>query len=134
MSVNCNCGGCVSRGLICVAKGNSKRVTFVVSDQDGDPVDLSSAAEIELIVATGTVIGGQIQSGGTVLFDKNLTDGDIIIGGGGDSFTVDITPVDSVLPVNRLNYYEANVTTAAGEVYTVSAGIYQADATIVGGV
>lgn len=134
MSVNCNCGGCVSRGLVCIAKGNSKRVTFVVSDQDGDPVDLSSATEIEFIVATGTVVGGQIQSGGTVLFGKKLTDGDIIIGGGGDSFTVDVTPLDSVLPTNRLNYYEANVTTAAGAVYTISAGTYQADATIVGSV
>ena len=133
MSVNCNCGGCVSRGLVCVAKGNSKLVTFVVSNQDGDPVDLSSADEIEFIVATGITLGGQTQAGGIELFVKRLTDGDIIIGGSGDSFTVDITPLDSVLPVNRLNYYEANVTTAAGDVYTVSAGIYQADATIVGG-
>lgn len=133
MSVSCNCGGCISRGLICVAMGNSKRVTFVVTDSQGDPVDLSTAAEIEFIVAEGVIIGGNVHAGGSVIFTKTLTDGDIIISGGGDSFSVDIFPVDSDLPTKRLNYYEANVTTSSGDVYTVSNGVYQADSTIVGG-
>lgn len=132
--MSCNCGDCIPRGLICAPRGNSRRVQFSVTEKpSGLPFDLSDAAEIEFIVSQGKTTGGNMGPGGPVIFEKKLTDGDVIIGGGGDLFVVDILPADSVLPNKRLNYYEANVTTDNGEVYTVSAGVYQADETTVGG-
>lgn len=132
MSVNCGCGGCISRGVICVPRGNSRRIVFRVSDSIGDPFDISAADEITFSVYTGKVTSGNVGPGGSFIFEKTLTDGDIVIGGDNASFYVDVAPADSEMPTNRLNYYEANVTTSAGDVYTVSAGIYQSDETAVG--
>lgn len=132
MSLGCNCGSCISHGVICVPKGNSKRIIFNVVDSSGNPFSISNADEIEFLVYTGITVSGNITPGGTFLFKKTLSDGGIVISGGGDSFYVDVTNTDSVIPVANRNYYEVNVTTDAGNVYTVSAGTYQADFTIVG--
>lgn len=126
------CGECIGRELICIGRNNNKRFFFSVYDQDGNEVDLSGASEIVFSVSEGTRIGGNLYSGGTVYFEKKLSDGDVVIAGTGYQFLVDVDPADTLIPANRDSYWDATITNSGGSVYTVKAGIFRITGTNAG--
>lgn len=131
----CDCAfrgiSCIHRGSICAPRGDDVRVVFSVFDQDDDEFDLSGASEIVFIVADGEIVGGNVYPGGSVLIEKRLTDGEVIIAGTDYQFIVDVPNAETaVLPRTRL-YYEVQVTTSAGLKKTVSAGIFRAENTMI---
>ena len=129
--MSCNCGGCVSRGDICVPRGDDTTVIFRVYDSNGDEFDISGATEIVFIVAEGAVIGGNIGPGGSVLIEKRLTLTDITIAGTLFQFTVKIDAADTADFVMTRNYYEAQVTTSSGLKKTVASGIFTSENTMI---
>ena len=123
MSCECEDTGCIKLGVICAPQGDDVRVLFSVYDTDGDEFDISGATEIVFLVAA--------ERGGVVYFTKRLSLGQAGISTNGYQFWVDVTDTDSVLPIARVNYYEAQVTTSAGLKKTVSAGSYIATKTAI---
>jgi hypothetical protein len=130
--MSCNCGGCISRQLLCIGLNNNKSFLFSVLDENGDEVDISAASEILFTVSDGVIIGSNLEAGGTVRFEKRLSDGDIIVAGTGYQFMVDITPADTELPVKSDSYWDVTVTTSSGNTYTVKAGIFRVTKTNAG--
>ena len=136
-SVMCNgnngcCGECVSRQLLCIADGNSKRFIFSVFDEKGDEFDISDIEDIVFSVSDGVMMAGGMYAGGTIRFEKKLSTTGITLAGTGYQFIVDISPADLEGLVNRDNYFEATLTTSSGNVYTVKAGILRITKTNVG--
>lgn len=132
---SCECGvwncGCIERGYICVPRGDDSRIIFSVRDTDGDEFDVAGADEIVFIVADGEIIGGNTYPGGTVLIEKRLSDGEILIAGTGWQYVVDLSDTETAaLPRTNL-YYETQVTNSAGLKKTVSAGIFKAENTMI---
>lgn len=119
------CGECIDRELICVGLGNSKRFLFSIFDQDGDEFDITAASEIVFSVSDGVMVGGNITAGGTERLTKKLSLSEITIAGTGYQFMLDISPSDTDPLVNRDYYWDATVTTGAGNVYTVKAGVFR---------
>lgn len=102
-----------------------------VFDTDDDEFDLTGSSEIVFIVATGEIIGGNMYPGGTVLIEKSLSDGEIVIAGNRYQFVIDVSDTDTAdLPKTKL-YYEMQVTTSGGLKKTVSAGIFNAENTMI---
>lgn len=130
--MSCNCGGCISRALLCIGGGNDKRFLFSVLDELHDEVDISGASEIVFSVSDGIMIGGNINAGGTLRFEKKLSDGGVVIAGTGYQFVVDIGPADTALLVKSDNYFDVTITTSGGEVYTIKAGIFRVTQTNAG--
>lgn len=129
--MSCNCGGCVSRSTICVARGDDTSLIFSVYDDDGDEFDISGAIEIVFIVASGVTIGGNIGPGGAVLIEKRLSDGDIIIAGSGFQFAIAIAGADTEDFTNTNSYYELRLTTSTGLNKTISAGLFISQNTMI---
>jgi len=129
--MSCNCGGCISRGLICIPRGNDTSIIFDVHDDDGDEFDISGATEIIFIVAGGEVTSGNMGPGGAVLIDKRLSDGEITIAGTGYQFSVAILAADTDGFDKQDNYYEAEVTTSTGLKKTVSSGLFISENTMI---
>ena len=129
--MSCNCGSCVSRGFICVPRGDDMSILFSVRDDDDDEFDISGASEITFIVAAGVWIGGSITPGGAVLLEKRLTDGEITIAGTGFQFVVDIDGADTADFTQTNNYYEVRVETSGGNAKTVSAGLFKSENTMI---
>lgn len=123
--MSCNCGGCISRQLLCIGLNNNKSFLFSVLDENGDEVDISAASEILFTVSDGVIIGSNLEAGGTVRIEKRLTDGDIVVAGTGYQFIVDVSAADTLLPVNSDNYWDVTVTTSSGLAYTIKAGIFR---------
>lgn len=131
MGVNCSCGGCISRGAICVPRGDDRRVIFSVKDSDGDEYDISGASEIVFIIAEGLNMSGNVYPGGSVIVEKRLTTGGIVLAGTGYQFVVLLDTVDTAdLPAMRM-YYEARITSAGGEQYTISNGLFLSQDTMI---
>lgn len=130
--MNCDCGDCIPRETLCIGGGNSKRFLFSVLDQDGDEFDISAATQISFIVSDGVWVSGNLTAGGQVRIQKLLTSGGVAIAGTGYQFIVDILPTDVELLQSDNNYWDATVTTAAGNVYTVKAGIFRVTQTSAG--
>ena len=129
--MSCNCGGCVTRGRICIARGDDTSVTFNVYDTNGDEYDISGADEIVFIVAVGVIIGGNMTAGGAVLIEKRKSGGDIVIAGTGYQFVVSIGADDTADFTATTNYYEAQVTTSTGLKKTVAAGVFASENTMI---
>lgn len=132
---SCDCRyrgvSCIHRGAICAPRGDDTRIVFSVFDEDSDEFDVTGASEIVFIVADGSVVGGNVYPGGSVLIEKRLTTGGVIISGTGYQFIVDVTNSETApLPKTKL-YYEVQITTSAGLKKTVSAGIFRADDTMI---
>lgn len=123
--MNCSCGNCIPRQLLCMGRGNSKRFVFSVMDQDGDEVDISGASEIVFSVSEGLRVSGNIYAGGNEYFRKTLSGGDVLIAGTGYQFIVDIEPEDTELVSFTDSYYDATITTSSGNVYTVKSGVFR---------
>lgn len=123
--MSCNCGGCISRQLLCIGLNNNKSFLFSVLDENGDEVDISTASEILFAVSDGVIVGSNLEAGGALRFEKRLTDGDIIIAGTGYQFIVDVSAADTLLPVKSDNYWDVTVTTSSGLAYTIKAGIFR---------
>lgn len=130
--MSCNCGQCISRQLLCIGSGNDKSFLFSVMDENDDEVDISAASEIVFSVSDGVIVGGNLNAGGTVRFEKKLTDGDVIIAGSGYQFIVAVDASDTSQLVQLNNYWDVTVTLAGGEVYTVKAGIFRVTKTNAG--
>lgn len=130
--MTCNCGGCIDRQLLCIGKGNSKTFVFSVLDQDGDEVDISSDSEIVFLVSEGVSVAGNILPGGSVLIEKRLSDGDVLIAGTGYQFVVNLSPSDTADIMKVDNYYDATLHTSSGDVYTVKAGKFRVTPTSAG--
>ena len=129
--MSCSCGGCVSRSSICVARGDDTSLVVSVYDDDGDEFDISGAIEIAFIVATGVTISGNIGPGGTVLIEKRLSDGGVVIAGSGFQFTIAIAGADTEDFTSTNNYYELRVTTSTGLNKTISAGLFKSQNTMI---
>ena len=129
--MSCNCGGCISRGLICIPRGDDTSILFDVRDDDGDEFDISGASEIVFIVAGGEVTSGNMGPGGELLIDKRLSDGEIVIAGTGFQFVVEIIAADTINFTSRDNYYEVKVTTSSGLKKTVSSGLFISENTMI---
>lgn len=115
--------GCIAPGSLCVPRGDDAYIIFSVYDTDGDEFDISGAAEIVFAVAD--------YNGGEVRFVKRLTDSEIQISSNMYQFMVTVTSADTESLVRAHNYYEARVTTGAGLVKTVSAGLFKSTDTII---
>lgn len=115
--------GCLTEGFVCGPRGDDVTVIVSVYDTDGDEFDISGATEIVFAVAD--------QPGGTVRITKKLSLGNITISTNTFQFVVTITDDDTRSLVRVKNYYEAQVTTAAGLKKTVSAGLFRSDDTII---
>lgn len=126
--MSCDCG---TAGSICIPRGDDMSILFSVYDNDGDQFDISGAAEIIFIVATGVVIGGNIGPGGTVLITKKLSTGGITIAGTLYQFVVDIVSADTDGFTQTNNYYEVNIETASGVNKTVSSGLFKSQNTMI---
>jgi len=124
-SMDCHCDDyeCVKPGSFCVPRGDDAKIIVSVYDTDGDEFDLTGAQEI--------VFGAADSVDGAVRWVKRLSLGEIQISTNGYQYSFDVTGAESVLPVNRTNYYETQVTTSGGLKRTVSAGIYRAEKTII---
>ncbi len=120
---NCHDDICIKLGSLCVPRGDDALVVFSIYDTDGDEFDLTGASEIVFAVSD--------DKQGQVRIVKRLTEGDIQISTNGYQLSFTLTDEDSVLPVNRTNYYEVQVTTSGGLKRTVSAGVYRAEKTII---
>lgn len=132
--MSCQCGSCISRGTICVPRGNSTVIIFSVRDSDGDLFDISGASEIVFTVSDGEWISGSIGPGGTPRITKRLTDGQIIISTNLYQFRVVINNADTIPLIAEHNYYEAEVTAANGRKYTVSNGLFKSPNTQIRGI
>lgn len=129
--MSCGCGGCVTRGEICVARGDDTTVIFSVYDSEDAPYDISGATEIVFIVAEGIVVGGNIGPGGAVLIEKRLSLGEIVIAGTLFQFTVAIDAADTTGFAISRNYYEVQVTTSSGLKKTVANGVFTSQNTMI---
>lgn len=129
--MSCGCGSCISRGFICAPRGDDVKVLVSVMNPSGQEYDISGASEIVFVVASGEWVGGNIYPGGTVDFEKTLTDGDIQIAGTGYQFLVDIKGADTANLDVTQRYYEVRVTSSSGENSTVSHGIFSAQNTMI---
>jgi len=118
---SCDCNGCVSTGRICAPKGDDTRIVFTVLDNDGDEFDLTSALEIVFIVADSL--------NGDVRIVKKLSAGQISIPTNGYQFALTVTAAETASLPRSKSYYEAQVTTAAGNKKTVSRGLFRATET-----
>lgn len=132
--MSCGGGRCVSRGFICVPRGDDMSILFSVYDDDGDEFDISRASEIKFIVAAGVWIGGNITPGGTVLVEKRLSTGGVTKAGTGFQFVVDIVGADTAAFTQTNNYYEVRVETSGGNAKTVSAGLFKSENTMIKGI
>ena len=129
--MSCSCGGCISRGQICVPRGDDTSIIFDVYDSDGDEFVITGATEIVFIVAVGVIIGGTVTAGGSVLIEKRLSDGDIEIAGTGYQFVVGIDAADTADFTTSTNYYEAQITTSGGLKKTVASGVFVSENTMI---
>lgn len=129
--MSCGCGGCVTRGGICVPRGDDTTVIFSVYDSDDSQYDISGATEIVFIVAEGVVVGGNIGPGGAVLIEKRLSLGEIVIAGTLFQFTVAIDAADTTGFAISRNYYEVQVTTSSGLKKTVANGVFTSQNTMI---
>lgn len=110
------------RGLIIVPRGDSARVKFSVYDEDGNPFDVSTALEIEFIVAADTT--------SPVIYTRKLSGGAITASG--NTLTVLISSALSKLPMNNKNYFELAVQLTDTQRRTVASGVYRAPDTVLG--
>lgn len=128
----CNRGiTCIHRGFICAPRGDDVTVLFSVFDQDKDEFDISGASEIVFIVADGQVVGGNVYPGGSILIEKRLTTGGIVLAGTDYQFLVNITDEETDALTKVKLYYEVQLTTSAGLKKTISAGIFNSDNTMI---
>lgn len=129
--MSCGCGGCISRGFICSPRGDDIKVLVSVMSSEGQEYDITGASEIVLVVATGEWVGGNIYPGGTVDFEKKMSDGDIQIAGTGYQFLVSISGSDTADMDTTQRYYEIRITSSAGENSTISSGVFFAENTMI---
>ena len=129
--MSCGCGGCITRGGICVPRGDDTTVIFSVYDSDDSQYDISGATEIVFIVAEGVVVGGNIGPGGAVLIEKRLSLDEIVIAGTLFQFTVAIDAADTTGFAISRNYYEVQVTTSSGLKKTVANGVFTSQNTMI---
>ena len=120
--MSCGCETCPPSAEICIPSGDGVDLWFQVRDEVGNLVDISTAAEITFLVAT--------ENGGTVLFVKKMSLGEVTIDGTSAAFWTAIRRADTELLTERKNYYEATILTASGVHRTVSAGILSAPPTM----
>lgn len=95
---------------------------FSVYDEDGNPFDVSTALEIEFIVAADT--------SSPVIYTRKLSSG--TIGVSGNTLTVFISSALSKLPMNNKNYFELAVQLTDTQRRTVASGVYRAPDTVLG--
>lgn len=107
-----------------VPKNNDAYLTFTTYDLDGDLVDISGASEISFAVWG--------DAGGTLIFQKLLSGGDIVIHGDNNRFSVWIDAADSASITGRIVYHECEMTNSSGRKRTVSAGQFRAENTYTG--
>lgn len=112
---------------ITMREGNDLRVIVSVVDQDGVPVDISGASEIQWSVADAV-------GDATTLLDKTLTGTDITITGT-TGFYFDISAADSETTLGMGAYYhEALLTTGSGKAYTTLSGSLTIEEALISGV
>lgn len=110
------------RGTIIVPKGDTARLRFDVYDQDGNPFDVSTAIEIQFVVA--------IDQYSPPIISRSLTTSGIEVDG--NEITVTLFSSQSRVPTFVSNYYELAVQISTTRRRTVAAGVYRAPPTILG--
>lgn len=114
--------GCLYKKELCLPQRNDREYTANPLDQDGNPVDISSAV-VTWIVAD--------RVDGTILLTKTTADGSM------SKVTStrlqwDVTSSQSgALPAGRL-YHEMQITNSAGEKQTAMAGVFKVIDTRIG--
>jgi len=127
----CDCGSgltcetCPPKGYICVPRGDDLLVVFTVRENDcaGDLFEIGGASEIVFIVAD--------EFGGTIRITKKLSTSGITISTNLYQFYFTITAAESETLVRNKNYFECQVTSAAGTKKTVVTGILEAPDTMI---
>ena len=100
---------CVKRGVICIPKGDGRKVVATAWDRDGDEVDISGATAIDFIVAIGQKISTNMWSGGDGVIVKRLGSG-ITKAGNAWQFIITFLPEDTADLIMTEYYWEARVT------------------------
>jgi hypothetical protein len=109
---------------ISIPKENHARLIFTYQDEKGQLLDLTGVQDI--IFAVWDSYGGTLQ------FQKSLSNGDILLHGNDYEFSFYIDDTDTI--TTRLGYHECEVTNSEGRRRTVSAGLYRAENTFIGSI
>lgn len=119
------CETCPPRGFICVPKGDDCVVVMTVkeNDCDGEYFDISGASEIVFVVAD--------ELGGTVRITKKMSLAEVSISTNLYQFYFTVTASNTAALVRQSNYFECQVTSAAGLKKTVLTGIFKATDTMI---
>jgi hypothetical protein len=106
---------------ISVPKHNDARLIFTTVDEAGTLVDISGVSEIIFRVWD--------KNGGTLQFEKTLSDGDIVLHGDDNRFSLFLTNSETGAITSRLAYHECLMINSSGLQRTVSAGLFRAETT-----
>ena len=124
--MNCGCGphqsGCISNTVVCIPRGDYRRIVVNVTDASGDPVDVSGFTQAEYIVA--------VNVDSAPILTKTLGSG-IVLGGDNASYVITISEADSAAFPRDYIYHEFRLTNG-DQGQTMFAGTFRTQKTILG--
>ena len=114
--------GCIPNTVVCVPRGDYRRIVVDVTDANGDAMDVTMFTDSEYVIAVN------VRS--APIITKALGSG-ITIGGDNSSFIIEIEEADSRLLPRDYIYHEFRLSQGV-EGQTVFAGFFRSPETILG--